>query len=52
DHVETWHGRRHYVALDPHVRPFAIWRVAPAAGVARGARDDARDVPAQEVHER
>lgn len=33
-HAETWRGHRQYVSLDPHVRPYAIWRLAPAAGAA------------------
>ncbi|CAN0626623.1 Alpha-1,4-glucan:maltose-1-phosphate maltosyltransferase [Burkholderia multivorans] len=37
--AETWHGRHPYVALDPYVRPYAIWRVTPAPGAARSGAD-------------
>jgi starch synthase (maltosyl-transferring) len=33
----TWHGKDHALALDPHTRPYAIWRLLPPGG-ARGAR--------------
>ncbi|AJY10974.1 DUF3416 domain-containing protein [Burkholderia dolosa] len=36
-HPQTWRGHRQYVSLDPHVRPYAIWRLAPSAGAARAA---------------
>ncbi|WP_269509159.1 maltotransferase domain-containing protein [Burkholderia sp. IMCC1007] len=36
-HAETWRGHRQYVSLDPHVRPYAIWRLAPSPGAARVA---------------
>ncbi|WP_354142601.1 hypothetical protein [Burkholderia cenocepacia] len=36
-HAETWRGHRQYVSLDPHVRPYAIWRLAPSPGAARAA---------------
>jgi starch synthase (maltosyl-transferring) len=25
----TWHGKRHRIRLDPHERPYAIWRLYP-----------------------
>ena len=28
----TWHGKSHLLALDPHHRPFAIWRITPPGG--------------------
>ncbi|MBU9281593.1 maltotransferase domain-containing protein [Burkholderia multivorans] len=37
-HPATWRGHRQYVSLDPHVRPYTIWRLAPAAGAARAPR--------------
>ncbi len=30
----TWHGRDHRLTLDPHERPYAIWKLTPP-GVAR-----------------
>jgi starch synthase (maltosyl-transferring) len=30
----TWHGKSHRLALDPHHRPYAIWRITPPGGVA------------------
>ncbi|WP_206995924.1 maltotransferase domain-containing protein [Trinickia mobilis] len=33
-----WHGRRQHVRLDPNTRPFAIFRIAPAAGLPRDER--------------
>ena len=30
----TWHGMQHRLALDPHTRPYAIWRLS-APGAAR-----------------
>ncbi|MCP3712043.1 DUF3416 domain-containing protein [Paraburkholderia sp. CNPSo 3274] len=30
-----WHGRWQHVRLDPHARPFAIWRIEPATGLPR-----------------
>ncbi len=30
-----WRGRRQHVRIDPDTRPFAIWRIAPAAGLPR-----------------
>ncbi|WP_175919661.1 maltotransferase domain-containing protein [Burkholderia pyrrocinia] len=44
-HAQTWRGHRQYVSLDPHARPYAIWRLAPSPGAARAAApgpDDAR----------
>ncbi|WP_322021156.1 MULTISPECIES: maltotransferase domain-containing protein [unclassified Burkholderia] len=38
--AETWRGHRQYVSLDPHVRPYAIWRLAPSPGAARAAAPD------------
>jgi starch synthase (maltosyl-transferring) len=38
-----WRGRRQNVRLDPNTRPFAIWRIAPAAGLPRD--DPARAFP-------
>jgi len=31
----AWHGRWQHVRLDPHTRPFAIWRIEPARGLPR-----------------
>jgi starch synthase (maltosyl-transferring) len=31
----AWHGRRQHVRLDPHARPYAIWRIEPARGLPR-----------------
>ena len=28
----TWHGKSHRLALDPHHRPYAIWRITPPGG--------------------
>ncbi|WP_175804263.1 maltotransferase domain-containing protein [Burkholderia ambifaria] len=42
-HAETWRGHRHYVSLDPHVRPYAIWRLAPSPGAARAEAPDPAD---------
>ncbi len=28
----TWHGKSHRLTLDPHHRPFAIWRITPPGG--------------------
>lgn len=28
----TWHGRDHRLALDPHERPYAIWKLTPPGG--------------------
>ena len=25
----TWHGKNHVLSLDPHARPYAIWRLLP-----------------------
>lgn len=33
--TKRWHGHRQYVALDPYVKPYAIWRVSPAPDAAR-----------------
>ncbi|PMS37257.1 starch synthase (maltosyl-transferring) [Trinickia symbiotica] len=33
-----WRGRRQHIRLEPDTRPFAIWRIAPAAGLPRDAR--------------
>ncbi|RQR34280.1 alpha-1,4-glucan--maltose-1-phosphate maltosyltransferase [Burkholderia sp. Bp9142] len=41
--AETWRGHRQYVSLDPHVRPYAIWRLAPSPGAARAAAPDPGD---------
>ncbi|WP_434663588.1 DUF3416 domain-containing protein [Paraburkholderia sp. A3BS-1L] len=30
-----WQGRWQHVRLDPHARPFAIWRIAPIDGLPR-----------------
>ena len=30
-----WHGRWQHVRLDPHTRPFAIWRIEPVHGLPR-----------------
>jgi starch synthase (maltosyl-transferring) len=30
-----WRGRRQHVRIEPDTRPFAIWRIAPAAGLPR-----------------
>jgi starch synthase (maltosyl-transferring) len=30
-----WRGRRQHIRLDPHTRPFAIWRIAPTWGLPR-----------------
>ena len=38
-----WHGRWQHVRLDPGMRPFAIWRIAPAAGLPRDAVPDESD---------
>ncbi|TKC92170.1 DUF3416 domain-containing protein [Trinickia terrae] len=35
-----WRGRRQHVRLDPNTRPFAIFRIAPAAGLPRDERAD------------
>jgi starch synthase (maltosyl-transferring) len=42
EHFE-WHGRRQHVWLDPGTRPFAILRIAPAAGLPRDERADTLD---------
>ncbi|WP_175687159.1 alpha-1,4-glucan--maltose-1-phosphate maltosyltransferase [Burkholderia anthina] len=42
-HAQTWRGHRQYVSLDPHVRPYSIWRLAPSAGAARVAAPDPGD---------
>ncbi|MGP8473143.1 maltotransferase domain-containing protein [Burkholderia sp. PR2] len=42
-HAETWRGHRQYVSLDPHVRPYAIWRLAPSPGAARAAAPEPGD---------
>ncbi|WP_322012573.1 alpha-1,4-glucan--maltose-1-phosphate maltosyltransferase [Paraburkholderia sp. J12] len=31
----AWQGRWQHVRLDPHARPFAIWRIEPARGLPR-----------------
>jgi starch synthase (maltosyl-transferring) len=31
----NWHGRWQHVRLDPHTRPFAIWRIEPLGGLPR-----------------
>ena len=36
-----WRGRRRHVRFDPDARPFAIWRVAPAAGLPHDERAQA-----------
>lgn len=28
----TWHGKTHWLALDPENRPYAIWRLIPPGG--------------------
>ena len=28
----TWHGKAHGLSLDPHARPYAIWRLLPPGG--------------------
>ncbi|MFW5654887.1 MAG: alpha-1,4-glucan--maltose-1-phosphate maltosyltransferase [Roseicyclus sp.] len=28
----TWHGRHHRLTLDPHARPYAIWKLFPPGG--------------------
>ena len=28
----TWHGRDHRLALDPHERPYAIWKLTAPGG--------------------
>ncbi|GLU32255.1 maltotransferase domain-containing protein [Trinickia caryophylli] len=33
-----WRGRRQHVHIDPDTQPFAIWRIAPAAGLPRDMR--------------
>lgn len=33
-----WRGQRQHVHLEPDTLPFAIWRIAPAAGLPRDAR--------------
>ena len=33
-----WRGRRQHVRIEPDTRPFAIWRIAPAAGFPRDLR--------------
>lgn len=33
-----WRGRRQHVRIEPDTRPFAIWRIAPAAGLPRDER--------------
>jgi len=33
-----WKGRRQHVRIEPDTRPFAIWRVAPAAGLPHDER--------------
>jgi starch synthase (maltosyl-transferring) len=30
-----WRSRRQHVRIEPDTRPFAIWRIAPAAGLPR-----------------
>ncbi|WP_063625079.1 alpha-1,4-glucan--maltose-1-phosphate maltosyltransferase [Paraburkholderia mimosarum] len=30
-----WYGRWQHARLDPHARPFAIWRIEPATGLPR-----------------
>lgn len=29
----TWHGKHHMLDLDPHARPYAIWKITPPGGV-------------------
>ncbi|MFP6561020.1 maltotransferase domain-containing protein [Paraburkholderia sp. B3] len=31
----AWHGRWQHARLDPHTRPFVIWRIEPARGLPR-----------------
>ncbi|PVX86209.1 maltotransferase domain-containing protein [Paraburkholderia unamae] len=38
-----WHGRWQHVRLDPHTRPFAIWRIEPVNGLPREAPTDHAD---------
>jgi starch synthase (maltosyl-transferring) len=40
-----WRGRRQHLRIEPDTRPFAIWRIAPAAGFARDARAHAGHGP-------
>ncbi|WP_175836694.1 alpha-1,4-glucan--maltose-1-phosphate maltosyltransferase [Burkholderia anthina] len=42
-HAQAWRGHRQYVSLDPHVRPYSIWRLAPSAGAARATAPDPGD---------
>jgi starch synthase (maltosyl-transferring) len=48
-----WRGRKQHVRLDPNTRPFAIWRIAPGAGLPRDERAAARPAACghQEVQE-
>jgi starch synthase (maltosyl-transferring) len=38
-----WRGRRQHLRIEPDTRPFAIWRIAPAAGFPRDARAHSHD---------
>ncbi|MEK7927204.1 DUF3416 domain-containing protein, partial [Burkholderia contaminans] len=50
-HAETWRGHRQYVSLDPHVRPYAIWRLTPSPGAARAAAREPGDArPSSGAH--
>jgi starch synthase (maltosyl-transferring) len=42
-----WRARRQHVRIEPDTQPFAIWRIAPAAGLPR----DARAFAAHDVHD-
>ncbi|RKP47446.1 maltotransferase domain-containing protein [Trinickia fusca] len=49
----AWHGRRQHVRIEPDTRPFAIWRIAPAAGLPRDEQAHAwlaRTNDAEEAH--
>ncbi|MEK6295153.1 MAG: alpha-amylase family glycosyl hydrolase, partial [Paraburkholderia tropica] len=42
-----WQSRWQHVRLDPHARPFAIWRIAPIDGLPRDTPPDALDEPVE-----
>jgi starch synthase (maltosyl-transferring) len=51
-----WRGRRQHLRIEPDTRPFAIWRIAPAAGFPRDARahahaHDQHDATGEAHHE-
>ncbi|MDR3100089.1 MAG: alpha-1,4-glucan--maltose-1-phosphate maltosyltransferase [Paraburkholderia sp.] len=46
-----WQGRWQHVRLDPHARPFAVWRIAPIDGLPRDVpQAEGQTGPADEPH--